>query len=302
MATSPFDFLFGRAYLLLVLAALFWGGNAVAGKIAQAHVSPAMLTFLRWAIASLIIASCAAPYVRADWATLRLQWWRITLLALLGFAGFNLALYGALRYTSAVNVSIEQAGMPMVIIIVNFLLFRQRTRAVQLIGVLLTVAGVLVTATHGDLSTLLAGDLNRGDAIMLVAVLLYSVYAVALRLRPAVHWLSFLFTMALAAMVWTAPVLAYECIAQGCSWPSPEGWWIVAFVVLFPTLGAQLFFIRAVELIGANRAGLFINLVPMFGAGLAVIVLGETLQTYHFAGLLLVLVGIVLAEKFAPSE
>ena len=161
-------------------------------------------------------------------------------------------------------------------------------------------SGVVVTATHGAPLALLEAGINRGDAIMMVAVLLYAGYAVALRWKPAVHWLSLLFAMAVAALLCATPAFLVEIATQGWRMPSAQGWLIVAYTAVFPSIVSQLFFIRGVELIGSNRAGLFINLVPIFGALLAVALLGEVFRAYHLLGLVLVIGGILIAERFRP--
>jgi drug/metabolite transporter (DMT)-like permease len=291
---------FGNAYLLLTVTAVLWAGNAIAGRLAAGVVTPATLTFLRWVLAVALIGVLARPHLARDLATLGRHWKLLAALGGLGFAGFNLLLYEALNHTTAINVTIEQSAMPVLIMLVNFVAFRQRIGALQAIGVGATIAGVVVTATRGDPLALLATGVNRGDAIMMLAVLLYAGYAVALRFKPTVHWLSLLFAMALAALLCVTPVFLAEVAAGGFRVPSMRGWLIVLYTAIFPSLVSQLFFLRGVELIGSNRAGLFINLVPIFGALLAVLVLGEAFRAYHLVGLVLVLGGILLAERFRP--
>jgi drug/metabolite transporter (DMT)-like permease len=291
---------FGNAYLLLTVTAALWAGNAIAGRLATGVVTPVTLTFLRWVLAALIIGVLARPHLARDLAMLRRHWKLLAALGGLGFAGFNLLLYAALNYTTAINVTIEQSAMPVLIMLVNFVAFRQRIGALQALGVAATIAGVAVTATRGAPLALLDSGVNRGDAIMMFAVLLYAGYAVALRFKPAVHWLSLLFAMALAALVCVTPMFLVEIAVAGFQPLSVRGWLIVLYTAVFPSLVSQLFFLRGVELIGSNRAGLFINLVPIFGALLAVVILGEAFRAYHLAGLVLVLGGIMLAERFRP--
>ena len=139
-----------QAYLLLVLTTLFWGGNAIAGKLAVGHISPMLLTAARWGIAAAILAYLGRQRIAADWPAIRARLPFLMSLGFFGFTIFNVALYSALKYTSAINASIEQAGMPMLIFIVNFLLFGLRASAGQIIGFLLSIVGVALTASHGD--------------------------------------------------------------------------------------------------------------------------------------------------------
>lgn len=291
---------FGNAYLLLPFAMLCWGANATVGKLAAPEMTPITLTFLRWVGAVSVMLVVAWPFLRKDWPMLRREWKTVLALGASGFALFNMTFYWALHHTSAINVAIEQAAMPALIIVGNFLLFRQTVRGIQVLGISITFVGVAVTVFRGDLQALLAAELNRGDAIMVLALILYSAYAVGLRFKPNMHWLSLLAGMSVGSLLTMLPFIAWEAAANGIVLPGINGWLMVAFIVLFPSLIAQLFFMRGVELIGANRAGVFINLVPIFGAVLAVAILGEPLELYHFVGLALVMGGIAIAEKFAP--
>ncbi len=288
----PFD----NAYFLLTLTTLFWAGNAIAGRLAADVIPPFTLTFVRWVLTVSILFWLARPVLRESWPVIRQNRLFLFVLGISGFAGFNFALYGALNYTTAINVTIEQSAMPMVIILLSFLVFRERILAAQAYGVALSILGVLITATRGDLTALLRLDVNIGDAIMMAGVLLYSGYSVALRRKPALDWRVFMLALGCSAAIFSLPFAVFDVMAgrlPEMSWKAPA---ILAYIVIFPSLMSQIFFIRGVELIGANRAGLFINLVPIFGAILAILILGERFEAYHAAGLAFVLAGIGLAE------
>lgn len=285
-----------KAYLLLFLTALFWGGNAVAGKLAIGHVSPMILTAMRWGFAFVILLAIGWPRLRGDWPRVRHHWLYLIVLGMLGFTVFNVALYSALLFTSAINASIEQAAMPMVIFLANFLLFRMRVAAAQIAGFLISIAGVMLTASHGDPARLLKLDVNFGDALMVVAVLVYGGYTVALRFKPAIHWQSLMIALTFGAFVTALPFAAAEAAYGTLILPDARGWAIVAYTAIFPSILAQIFYIRGVELIGGNRAGLFINLVPVCGTLLSILILGEAFHFYHAIAMALVLGGIWLAE------
>jgi drug/metabolite transporter (DMT)-like permease len=285
-----------HAYLLLVLTALFWGGNAVAGKLAVGHISPMLLTAARWAIAAAILSYLGRQRFAADWSAIRAKLLFLAALGFFGFNIFNLALYSAVQYTSAINVSIEQAGMPMLIFIVNYLLFGLRATAGQIVGFLLSIVGVALTASHGELLRLLQLDVNFGDALMLLAVIVYSGYTVALRSKPDIHWQSLMIVLTATAFVTTLPFVAAEFAYGAGILPDAKGWAIIAYTAIFPSILAQIFYIRGVEMIGANRAGLFINLVPIFGTLLSIVILGEDFRTFHAIAMALVFGGIWLAE------
>ncbi|MGD9915350.1 MAG: DMT family transporter [Rhizobiaceae bacterium] len=284
------------AYVFLLLTTLFWGGNAIAGKLAVGHISPLLLNASRWTIAFAILAWMGRRQVAADWAAIRPKLGLLAMLGILGFTIFNIALYTALVHTSAINASIEQAGMPMLIFMLNFLLFGVRARAAQFVGFVMSIAGVALTASHGDPAQLLHLALNVGDALMLVAVVVYSIYTVALRYKPPVHWLSLMVVLTGSATLSSVPFAIGEFAWGGGIAPDARGWAIIAYTAIFPSILAQIFYIRGVELIGANRAGLFINLVPVFGTVLSIMLLGEDFHAYHALALALTLGGIALAE------
>ncbi|SFT43239.1 DMT family transporter [Mesorhizobium sp. YR577] len=285
-----------NAYLLLILTTLFWGGNAVAGKLAVGHISPMLLTTIRWGLAMTVLLFIGRARLKHDWPVVRRHLWLLTALGGLGFTVFNMALYTALIYTTAINASIEQAGMPMLIFAANFLLFRLHVTWAQIVGFVLSVVGIVFTATHGEPQRLLELDVNFGDALMLIAVLVYSAYTVALRFKPAIHWQSLMIMLTGTAFVTSVPFAVAEFWTGNAIVPDGQGWAIVLFTVVFPSLLAQIFYIRGVELIGANRAGLFINLVPIFGTLLSIVILGEDFHLYHAVAMALVLGGIGLAE------
>lgn len=288
--------MFRNAYVLLLLTTLFWGGNAVAGKFAVGHVSPMMLTTARWAMAALIMAALGWTQLCRDWPLVRRNLLFLSALGVGGFALFNAAMYSGLLYTSAINVSIEQAGMPMLIFVANFLLYRIGVTWGQIAGFTLSLAGVALTASHGELGRLAELDLNRGDLLMLAGVVIYAGYTVALRYKPPVHWKSLMLVMCVAAFVSSLPFLAWEWQAGRMIAPDGPGWATIVYTAVFPSVLAQVFYMRGVELIGANRTGLFVNMVPIFGTLLSVLLLGEAFHLHHAVALTMVLGGIWLAE------
>lgn len=285
-----------KAYLSLVIATLAWGGNAVAGKLAVGHVSPMMLTFWRWFFAVAIIFLISVPQFIKDWPVVRKNLPILLFLGVVGYVVFNAALYTAVNYTTAINVTVEQAVIPMLIFVINFALFRMKVSWAQILGFTLTLLGGIITAIHGDLSALVTLTVNFGDAIMMIAVVAYAVYTVALRWRPRIDWRTLMAVPAFFAMVFSLPLVFWEYSADRLIWPDAEGWIVVLYTGIFASLIAQVLYIKGVEEIGANRAGLFINLVPVFGTLLSVAIIGESLQLFHVVALALALGGIAIAE------
>ncbi|MFB2553456.1 DMT family transporter [Ensifer soli] len=291
-----------KAYFYLSVTALFWGGNSVAGKLAVGHVSPLYLTTLRWVVALLVILALMMPQVRRDWPVIRRHWLQLLGYGAIGFTMFNVLLYSALKYTTAINGVIEQACIPVLIFAFNFLLFRIRASAAQLVGFAVTLAGIAITVSHGTLSTLTSLTFNMGDGMILAACLVYAGYTVSLRWKPDLHWQSFIAVPAFGALLAALPLLAWEIAAGAAIPPDATGWAIIAFAAIFPSLFSQVLYVRGVEMIGPNRAGLFINAIPIFGTMLSVLLAGEDFHTYHFVALLFVIGGIAVAEWGRPSQ
>ncbi|MEM8541689.1 MAG: DMT family transporter [Pseudomonadota bacterium] len=285
------------AYLLLFLTTLFWGGNAVAGKLAVGHVSPLVLTSLRWAIAFTILAVIGGKQFWQERHLVRPHLPLLFVYGALGFSIFNIALYSALNHTTAINVAIEQAGVPAVIFLGNYILFRTRVTLLQILGFGLSIIGVAVVASQGSLERLAGLQINRGDAFMVLGILCYSAYSVLLKYKPALHWKSMMLVMAFSAFLISLPFSYWELQGPNGLWPDTQGWIITMYTAILPAIVSQVLWIRGVEMIGANRAGIFINLVPILGTLLAIAVLGEVFQLYHAIALALVIGGIWIAEN-----
>ncbi len=287
-----------QARVMLVLTTLFWGGNAVAGKFAVGEVSPFLLSWFRWTIAAVILLAIAWPKLRRDWPVIRANLRYLTAMGAIGFTVFNGLLYYALTSTTAINATIIQAGMPMFIFALNFLIFRTAATPLQFAGYTLTLVGVAVAAGRGNLLGLAELDLNEGDLLMVVATFIYAGYSVALRQKPEMHWLSFVTTLITIGSLASLPLVAVEFVGGTLIWPgTPIAWTVVAYTAIFPSILAQAFFIRGIEVLGSNTGGLYLNLIPIMGALLSVALLGEHFQLFHATALVLVLGGIALAQR-----
>jgi drug/metabolite transporter (DMT)-like permease len=281
---------------LLVLANLFWAANIVLGRGLAGHVPPIALAYWRWTGAFLIAVGFAWPYLKQDAAILLRHWRMMLLLSATGIATYNTMSYIGLTSTTALNVLLLQSAGPLIIIVWAFALFGDRPTLRQSTGVLLSLAGVAVIAAHGSLETLLHLTLNRGDVWILVAMVIYGVYAAMFRRRPAAHPMSFLVaTMGIGSMM-ILPFYIWEFMQGGHIEGSATAWLGLAYIAVFPSFIAYLFFNRGIELIGAARAGQSWHLMPVFGSILAVLFLGETFYAYHAIGIALIAAGIVLAS------
>ncbi|RZI95105.1 MAG: DMT family transporter [Variovorax sp.] len=285
-----------QAYVLLVFTTLIWGANAVAARLAVGEVSPMTMTGARWIICCAALWLAARAQIRQHWRALLPHWRRIVLMGTFGFTGFNALFYTAAHHTTAINIAIIQGTIPVLVLVGSFFFFRTRIGWLQAAGVAITIAGIAVVASRGEMAVLAQLAFNIGDVWMVIACLLYAGYTMGLRGRPAVPGILFFAAMAAVAALSSLPLLAYEVATGQFIAPTAKGVALMAFVGLLPSFVTQLSFIRAVELIGPSRAGVFLNLVPIFGPLLAVIVLGEPLSPYHAVALILVLGGIWVAE------
>lgn len=284
------------AYLILLVTMLIWAGNVIAGKLAVGHVSPMFLAAARWGLALPVLLVIGRRHLRQDRELLRRHLPYLALLGALGFSAYSVAMYCALLYTSAINISIEQGGMPLLVFLASFLLFGTRASPAQLAGFSLSFAGVVLTALHGDLRQLFALEMNAGDALMLAAVVAYGLYTAGLRVKPDLHWSSLMVALCAGGFVSAIPFAVAEAAMGAMILPDRQGWLIIAFVVLLPSILSQILYIRAIEMIGANRAGLFVNFMPLWGALLSVLILGEDVHAYHGVALAMVLAGVMIAE------
>lgn len=286
--------LYDRWVPLLTLAVLFWSLNFVLGRAVRAEIPPVGLAFWRWTIATAILAPFAWPQVRRDWPTIRRSWRSLLLLAFLGVTVFNTLIYLGLQTTAALNAFLLQSMMPVVIVAMSFLWFRERAGWRQIVGLGISLAGAAWVIARGDLGRLAALELAFGDVLVFVAVICYAAYSALLRLRPRIGPLAFLFATFAPGATMLLPFYVWESLAG-----QPVRWTLVsvgsiAYVAVFPSIVSFLFFNRGVELAGANRAGVFLHLMPVFGAGFAVVLLGERLHSFHVVGAVPIAIGIAL--------
>jgi len=290
---------FSQPYLLLALMALFWAVNVVLGRYIAGHVPPVALSFIRWAGAFCIVLPFAWPHLRRDWAEIRRRLGFMTVLSITGISAYNTMAYYGLQFTQALNGLVLQSTGPLFVALWSFLLFGERLSAKQMVGITMSLCGVLVIISRGDLGVLLAIAFNAGDLWIVGGIVVFAFYSALMKRRPEIHQLSFLaFTMGCGAL-WLIPFLALEIRSGYVLTFDPLTLATLAYVTTFPSLVAYLFFNRGVELIGPNRAAPFLHLTPVFGSVLAIAFLGEEPHLFHAVGYALVLAGITIATRGA---
>ena len=288
-------------YVLLTLAPFFWSCNVIVGRGLSPEVPPFAMTFYRWLFAAAMLAPFALPLVRKDLPIVRRHWKSLLSLGVIGIGVHNALAYLGLRYTTAVNGVILNSFIPVMIVALSWALLRERLATLQVAGISISLAGVLTILSGGSLATLLMFRLNAGDLLFILSMAMWSIYTIALRFRPrGMHFLSFLFVIVCIGDVAMIPLYAIET-ALGY----PMHWSVgtvatIAAVAFFSSVLSYIFWNRGVEQVGANVAGLFVHLMPVFGVMLAWLVLDERLGLYHVAGIALILCGIYVTSRFAP--
>jgi drug/metabolite transporter (DMT)-like permease len=295
-AASP-SWVANQPYLLLCVTALCWAGNAVVGRLAAGHIPPVTLSFLRWSLAFLVILPLAWRHLKRDWPRIRGKPGVMVALSVTGIGVFNTLQYWALEHTQALNTLLLQSSGPLIVAVWSLILLGVRLTLAQAIGVLLSLSGVLVILTQGNLTALSAIRFNKGDLIFLVAMITFGLYSVLTLKRPAIHSLSLVgFTFGCGAVV-LIPLLIFELYTRPLMAFDAQNVLTLIYVAIFPSALAYLCFNRGVQLIGANRAAPFFHVVPVFGAAMAMAFLGERPQLFHVIGFALVLTGVYIASR-----
>jgi drug/metabolite transporter (DMT)-like permease len=284
-------------YLMIATAALCWSGNHVVGRAIAGHVPPMATSTLRWAIPTLLLVPFSIPHLRRDWPVVRANWKILTFLALIGGAIFGTLQYVGLQYTTALNVSVLNSLAPILIATAGAILFRDRLAPIQMFGIAVSLTGVLVIVARGDPGFLQHLDFNWGDVLIVFNMGLWGIYSSCLRLRPKIHWQTFIIILGALSTLFMLPFFAIEHASGYVLQPTWLTVGAIAYVALFPSLIAYVTWSRGVELIGANRSGAMLHLVALYSAVLAGIFLGERLMPYHLAGFVFILTGVWFAAR-----
>jgi drug/metabolite transporter (DMT)-like permease len=289
-------FRFDHPYLLLSLTALFWSGNMVLGRGIRDDIPPITLALWRWAIAFACVLPLAWPHARAQWPMLRSGWRPLLVLGVLGVGGYNTFAYIALQTTTATNAVLLNSFIPIATVALSWAFLKRHLTRLQGLGVLVSLCGAVAIIARGDPAVLLHLSLNEGDVWMLGAVLVWAIYTVGLQWRPAgVHPMLMLAALIAIGLLALLPAALWEMLVAGRSMKfSLATIASVLYVGVFPSFLGYIFYNRGVAEVGANKASLFIHLMPVFGTLLSIAFLGETPQWFHLAGIALILSGIAL--------
>lgn len=288
---------YDNPWLLIALSCVFWAGNTIAARMAIGEISPMVMVTGRWALSCLLLLLVARRQLAQAWLDLSPHWLRIGLMGFFGFTVFQSLYYLSAHYTTGVNLAIIQGVSPVLMLIGAWALWGARVSLMQIGGFSLTMVGVALVATHGDLLALRDFNFRIGDLGVLGSAIVYAGYALSLRDRPKSSAMGFFVIMVFAGFFTSLPLFAWEALAGHAFVPTFKGWMVLIYAAIFPSLLAQLFFIRAVELIGPSRVALFYNVTPVMGAIFAVVVLSEPFELHQAIALGLVIGGVIIAER-----
>lgn len=289
-------------YLLLAFPPLFWAGNVIVGRAVRGEIPPLSINWWRWTVGTLILLSVLhRPLWRERFLLLR-HWRLILFLSVTGVLIFHSAVYVGLTETTAMNAALIIALGPVLIVPLAWALLGERATALQLVGVALSCLGVAAVITRGDLAVLTSLAFNRGDLWLLLASACWATYSVVLKRKPAaLDGMAMLAAIMLLGAVLATPLYFWE-MAHGqvvpFSWHSVA---VVGYVSIFAAVLAYSAWNRGVGLVGPNKAGLYLHLIPVYTAVLAGVFLGERVQLHHIVGVLLIVLGIVLTTRFGPK-
>ncbi|WP_198968957.1 DMT family transporter [Xylophilus sp. ASV27] len=283
-------------YAFPLLAVLIWSGNTVVSKMAAGSIGPAEISFYRWLVAGLLFTPFMLRPVLRNWPAIRPHAGRIVVLALLGMVACQSLAYYAAYLTTATHMGILNALIPIAVLALAIPLLGQRLTAGAVAGALLSITGVLIVVSGGQLRSLVASGTGAGDALMLLAVLAYAAYAILLKkwdLR-AIPALQLLYAQIVVAIVALLPLylLSPRTGLSAANLP------LVLYASVLASMAATLLWMHAIARIGPSRASLFFNLLPLFTALIAALTLGEALAAYHAVGGALTIGGVLLAERW----
>ena len=287
-----------RSIVLLTLCALFWAGNYIFGRMIAGELTPAWLSFFRWSFAAPILFVLAAKVEKPDWKIVAGKYKEIFLVSLTGFTGYNLALYTALQYTAATNAALITTFSPALMAVVSFFVLGERLSRFQLMGIAMSLIGVLVVLSHGDVNNLLSFSFNTGDLLMFVAVALWITYTMQVKKASVQPFTLTAFSALFAAC--TAFLLA--CIdGFDFSHVTVMSVYALIYIIIFPSVCAFVFWSVGVREVGASMAGIFLNLVPVFTA-VAAVFTGDRLSFDQLLGGAFVLVGVGMMTFLAKKD
>ena len=287
------------AYLLLTLSALFWAGNFIVGKFATLfEIPPLTLNVFRWLSVWIILMPFTYKEIYNNLSYIKKNWLIISFMGIITISTFNSVVYFALNHTQVINAVLVLAAIPAATIIFSSLMNVERTNFFQLLGLFLSIIGIGSIISNGDTQKIISLNFNKGDVWMLVCVITWALYSTLLKKNKfKFSQFTLIQLMVTAGLIFLIPQLMYEK-SIGLEVNFNKAFFIILFyVVVFPAIAAYYCWQKGVEIIGPNRATMFIQLMPLFSAAMAIIIFKEKFELYHFVGAVFILSGIYLSNK-----
>jgi len=284
-------------HLFLTLASLFWGFNAIASRLAVEEISPMLLVSGRWLGVMIILSMICRHQLSLGFQVFKSNYKWMIVMGLCGFTTFNSLYYISAHHTVAINLGIVQSTTPAFIMIISMFWLKTRINLKQVTGLLITFIGVSIVISNGNLASLLRLKLNNGDLLLIVACIFYAIYAVGLRKRPEINDVLLMTFFSYVAFIGSLPGLIIEITQYSFFFPTFKGLMILSVIIIFPSLLAQILFMKGVKIVGPALSGLYTNLVPIFTSVLAIIVLDEVFHIYHLISLIIIFLGIYIFDR-----
>ena len=287
------------AYTFLVLAALFWSGNFIVGKFATLfQIPPLSLNFLRWVLVWFILIPFTFKEILNKKNYIKANWMLISFMGIITISTFNSVVYFALNYTQVINAVLMLAGIPAIVMILSSIMKIEKANIFQLVGLILSILGVAMIISNADIQKILTLNFNKGDLWMLVCVLSWSLYSTLLKKKKLeLSQFTFIQLMVTVGLIFLIPQYFYE---RSIGLEIPINKFFIAillYVVIFPAIAAYYCWQKAIELIGPNRSAIFVQLMPLFSALMAILIFKEKFQLYHLIGGTFIVSGIYLSNR-----
>ena len=287
------------AYLFLILATIFWSGNFIVGKAASIfEIPPFSLNFYRWLFAGLILLPFTFKelILKKNYIFENLSFFII--LGITSITIFNSIVYYSLHYTQVISGVLMISTIPVWIIFISSILKIEKTNIFQIIGVGLSLLGVIFIITKADLDLIKNMDFNKGDLTMVVAMFSWAIYSALLKKKTyKISQITLLQVVIIVGLIFLIPVYIIEMNFGNSIKLGKPFFLTLIYVVLFPGLASFFFWIKGISIIGANRAGVFLHLMPIFGSLMAIILFDEKFMFYHLLGAIFIVAGITLSNK-----
>ena len=288
-----------KAYFYLFFATLFWAGNFTIGKFAfTENIPPYSLAFFRWILVWLILIPFTFREISKKKNEIKDNLSLFFILGLTSVGVFSSFTYNALNHTQVINASLFNTAIPVTIILVCFLLKIEKTNIFQISGLIVSVLGILAIITRLDLNILLTLNFNKGDIYMLVAIISWGIYSALLKRKKfSISLLSLIEVICTFGLLILFPAFLFELAQEKTIEVNSNFFYILFFIALFPSIGSYYCWAGAVSIIGANRAGIFLSLIPLFSTFFATIFFNEKFLFFHFIGSILIILGLFLSNK-----